>query len=68
MRMTAFLAAIPPRTRAPVGMVAVAPEAAVRTRPPAVVKDAAVRGSRKTRGWATVMLTRHTARVIANKP
>ena len=62
------MAARPPRTRAPVGMVAVDPAAEVSTRPPAVVKEAAVRGSRKKIGWATVMLTRQTARVIAKKP
>ena len=68
MSRASFLAARPPRTRAPVGMVAVAPLAAVRTRPPAVVKVAVLRGSRRKIGWATVMLTRHTARVIAKKP
>ena len=44
------MAARPPRTRAPVGMVAVVPAAEVRTRPPAVVKAAVEMGSRKTIG------------------
>ena len=68
MRRASFLAARPPRTRAPVGMVATVPAAEVRTRPPAVVKVAAVRGSKRKIGWATVMLRRQTAKVTANKP
>ena len=68
MSRATFLAIRPPATRVPVGMVATVPAAEVRTRPPAVVKEAAVRGSRNTIGWATVMLTRQTARVIAKKP
>ena len=68
MSRASFLAARPPRTRVPVGMVAVAPLAAVRTSPPAVVKVAVLRGSSRNTGWATVMLNRQTAKVTANKP
>ena len=69
LRRAIFLAAAP-RRRAPVGTVArVAPLAPVKTRPPAVVKDAAATASgRKKIGWATLMLSRQTARVTANKP
>merc|ERR1711997_585240 len=63
-----FLAARAPSARVEVGMVATVPAAEVRTSPPAVVKAAVLMGSRKTMGWATVMLSRQTARVIANKP
>ena len=59
---------MPPRTRAPVGMVAtVAPPAPVKTRPPAAVKAAVVPGSKKS-GWAWDMVTRQTARVRERKP
>ena len=45
------LAARPPRTMAPVGMVArVVPVAEARTRPPAVVKVAVLTGSGKKSG------------------
>ena len=68
MSRATFLAARAPSARVEVGMVATVPAAEVRTRPPAVVKEAAVRGSRKTMGWAMLMLRRQTAKVIANKP
>ena len=69
LRRASFLAAAP-RRRALVGMVArVVPVDPARTRPPAVVKVAVATASgRKRMGWATVMLSRQTARVTANKP
>ncbi len=60
-------AAALPRTRVEVGMVRAEPEAAVRTRPPAVVKEAADRGSSRKIGCAEAE-TRQTARVKAIKP
>ena len=60
-------AAALPRTRVEVGMVRAEPEAAVRTRPPAVVKEAADRGSSRKIGCAEAD-TRQTARVKAIKP
>ena len=68
MSRATFLAARAPSARVEVGMVATVPAAEVRTRPPAVVKAAVLMGSRKKTGWATVMLNRQTAKVIANKP
>ena len=62
------MAARAPRARVAVGMVVTVPAAEVRTRPPAVVKAAVEMGSRRKTGWATVMLNRQTAKVIANKP
>ena len=56
-----------PRTRVEVGMVRALPEAAVRTRPPAVVNEEAVIGSSRKIGCAEAE-TRHTARVKAIKP
>ena len=56
-----------PRTRVEVGMVRAPPEAAVRTSPPAVVKEAAEIGSIRKIGCAEAD-TRQTARVKAIKP
>ena len=62
------MAARPPRTRVEVGTVRVAPEAAVRPRPAAVVKLAAVMGSRRKIGCEVAMDTRQMATVKAIKP
>ena len=69
MRRANFLtAASLPRTRVEVGMTAVAPLAAVRERPVAVAKLAAVMGSKRKTGCAMVLLNRHMATVNAIKP
>ena len=62
------MAARPPSTRVEVGTVRVAPEAAVRPRPAAVVKLAAVIGSRRKIGCEVAMDTRQMATVKAIKP
>ena len=49
-------------------MARASPAASERTRPPAVVKAAEAVPAGRNSGWATVMLTRQTARVTANKP
>ena len=67
MSSSALAAAALPRMRVEVGMVRAEPEAAVSTRPPAVVKVAAEMGSTKKIGCAEAD-TRQTARVKAIKP
>ena len=62
-----MMAANFPRTRDDVGIERVAPEAAVRPSPAAVVKEAAVMGSNKKTGCA-VDVRMHKARVKAIKP
>ena len=68
LRRSSLAAAALPRMREEVGMVRVAPEAAVRPRPAAVVKLAAVMGSRRKTGWELVMANMQAATVSAIKP